>query len=293
MIIKDEFSLLKGTKNIVNIPEDKIEERIKSENEYRKVLLYLQTNKRMIKHDYVNTVLKKDYFNKFKLIEFPSYPLPITYNKDGRSIIINLKYFGVEELSQLDPKTLYSCIVYGDIFRKLIIGKEKVKENYAYIFVNYYLSLFIRVFGKQFGLLGSYTREIPKLKFLISVYIFESFFGIKGDRNYKQSASLAQIDYRKFKDELDKYDFSDVSEFIKALSEFKVMIGINKYRFTEKILKFFTINFIPAVEDCSRFVSSISASSVSGSKLIPSFIYRYNENEYKKIVDLGNSILRK
>ena len=104
---------------------------------------------------------------------------------------------------------------------------------------------------------------------------------------------MAQIDYRKFKDELDKYDFSDVSEFIKALSEFKVMIGINKYRFTEKILKFFTINFIPAVEDCSRFVSSISASSVSGSKLIPSFIYRYNENEYKKIVDLGNSILRK
>ena len=71
------------------------------------------------------------------------------------------------------------------------------------------------------------------------------------------------------------------------------MIGINKYRFTEKILKFFTINFIPAIEDCSRFVSSIAASNVPGSKLVPGFIYTYNEIEYNKIVQLSNYILKK
>lgn len=293
MLIKDEFSLLRGTKNIINIPQDKINEMVKPENEQTKLLLYLQTNRRMIKHDHVKNILRKGYIDKFNLVELDNYPLPITYNKNGNSVIVNLKYFGVEEIPQLDPKTLYACIVYGDIFQKLISGKEKVRENYAFIFTNFYLSMFIRVFGKQFGLLGAYTREIPKLKFLISVYILASFFGIEGERNYKQSASVSQVDFREMRDDLKKYDFTDVSDFIKALSEFKVMIGINKYRFTEKILKFFTINFIPAIEDCSRFISSIAASNVSGSRLIPGFIYRYNETEYKKIADLGNSILKK
>lgn len=293
MEIKEKFSLLKGTRNIINVPQDKIDDLVRSENQPNKVMLYLNTNIRMIKHDFVKNILRKGYIDNFRLVELSNYPLPITYNKNGNTVVINLKYFGAEEISQIDPKTLYSCIVYGDIFQKLVSGKEKIRDNYSYIFVNYYLSLFIRVFGKQFGLLGSYSGEINKLKFLLAVYILNSFFGIDGNKGYKQAASMSNFDYNKIIDDLKKYDFSDPSEFIQSLSDLKVMIGINKYRFTEKILKFFTINFIPAIEDCSRFVASINASNVSGTKLIPGFIYRYNENEYKKIVDLGNNILKK
>ncbi|MFW6242531.1 MAG: hypothetical protein ACOC2W_00060 [bacterium] len=294
MIIKDEFSLLKGTKNIINVPQDKVDDLVKNENESRRLYVHIKTNKRIIKHNYLDNILKSfDYFDRLRLIEMPRYNLPITYNENGKKIIVNLKYFGVEEISQIDVKTLYSCIIYGDIFYKLISKKEKINDNYASIFINYYLSLFIRVFGKQFGLLGSYTREIPKLKFLISLYVLGSYFGIVKDKAYKRAASYSQVNYREFEDKLNKYDFNDVSDFIQSLSDLKVMIGINKYRFTEKILKFFTINFIPAIEDCSRFVSSIGASEVSGSKLIPGFIYRYNETEYRKIIDLSNSILKK
>jgi hypothetical protein len=247
----------------------------------------------MIKHDFIEELLKKGFIEKFNLVELSDYVLPITYNKYNKSILINLKYFGAEEISQVDPKTLFACIIYGEILHKLLSKKVEVKNNYAGIFINYYLSMFIRLFGKQFGLLGTYTSEIPKLKFLIAVYILESFFGITGDSNYRKAATVGQIDYRPLKSKLDKYDFYDIGDFVKSLSDLKVMVGINKYRFSEKILKFFTINFIPALEDCSRFVSSIGASNVSGSKLIPGFIYSYNENEYNKIVDLSNYILKK
>lgn len=295
MIIKDKFSLLKGTSNILNAPEDKINDMVESDNRFENVYLHLVNNKRTIKHDFLENILKnsRKYIDHFRFIKMPSYNLPITYNKNGKLILVNLNYFNVEEVPQIDPKTLYACIIYGNIFKKLASGREKVRENYSTIFINFYLSLLIRVFGKQFGLLGSYTREIPKLKFLISLYILGSYFGITGKNAYRKSASIAQINYKDIEDKLDKYDFTDVADFIESLSDLKVMIGINKYRFTEKILKFFTINFIPAIEDCSRFVSSIASSDVPGSKLIPPFIFRYNETEYKKIIDLSNTILKK
>ncbi len=296
MIIKSNFALLQGINNVVNIPKDKVNDLITPENDATNLFLYLRSNKRQIRHEFIEEILKRDvkeYFSKFKFIEFPKYPIPITYNENDKSIIVNLKYFDSDEISKIDVKTIYGCIVYGDVFSKLASKSQKINENYYSILVNYFLSLFIRVFGKQFGLLGRYSQEIPKLKFLISVYILESFFGIKGETNYRKSMAISPVNYKDFMDELNKYNFSDISDFIKCLSDMKVMIGINKYRFTEKILKFFTINFIPAVEDCSRFMASIASSSVPGSKVIPGFIYRYNESEYKKIVDLGNSILRK
>lgn len=295
MIIKDEFELLKGTKNTISTSSDRVDKLIENDNSYQRLRAILKLNENRIKHEFKSQIfskLKDDKFaSKFKIVEIDRYQLPITFNQNDKSIIMNIKYFDAKEISQLDPRTLYSCILYGTIFSKLVSKGDRVSPNYAAIFINYLLAMFIRLFGKQYGLLGSYSTEIPKLKFLISVYVLESFFGLKGSENYRRASSISQFSYKEIEDKLDKYDFSDISDFISALSDMKVLIGINKYRFTEKILKFLTINFIPALEDCSRFVASISASSVSGNKLVPSFIYRYNEDEHAKIVSLSRKFL--
>ena len=47
------------------------------------------------------------------------------------------------------------------------------------------------------------------------------------------------FNYKEFENQLNKYDFFIIDDFIKALSEMKVMPGINKYMFTSKFLTFF------------------------------------------------------
>lgn len=294
MEIKKEFSLLKGTDNIVNISENLLNSYLKKENSSRRVRAILKLHESKI-----TNFAKKEVINfvegnpdKFYVVSFDKYILPLAYNSNDDSIIINLKPFNVEEVSNLSHNTLFSCLLYGMSFRNLVSGKIKIRDSYYPIITNYFTSILIRLFGKQFGLLGRYSSEILTLKFLTSSYILASFFGIERDSNWKKSSSISNYDYREIKDDLQKYDFSDIGDYIKALNDFKVMPGMNKYRFTEKFLKMFSINFLPALEDCSRFIASIGGSSVSGNQLIPHFIRKYNEQEYEKLLDLVKYSLR-
>ena len=70
------------------------------------------------------------------------------------------------------------------------------------------------------------------------------------------------------------------------------MPGIKVYGFTAKIFRFFKVDMLAALEDLSRFLSTIMASSVTGSTMIPSFISKYNEKEYKNIIDLTRKVIR-
>ena len=296
MEIKKEFTLLKGTNNYIEVSSGKIEDLVKEENRPRRLRAFLKLNESKIRHpsrDIILDFISSEEGNNVHVVEFNQYILPVTYNKSDDSIIINLKPFHVDEISKLGVNTVYASILYGILFRKLLNSPRLLKDSYFSIITNYYTSVFVRLFGKQFGLLGRYSNEILKLKFLISSYVLASFFGIEGQTNWKKSATVSGVDYREIKEEVERYDFTDISDFIKALSDLGVMPGLNKYRFTEKFLKLFTVNFLPALEDASRFISSIGASSVSGNQVIPHFISKYNEQEYSKLMELSNSILKR
>ena len=296
MIIKDKFVLLKDIPNVLNISSTLVKAN-SIENGPRKIFVILKLIEQRINHYTKDKIFKlisdvKER-EKIHIVNFPSYPLHISYNRSTNGIIINLSAFGTDDISRVDPKNLYACLIYGVCFKNLVTGQAKIKESYYSIISNYYLTLFMKMFGKEYGLLGTYSTEIGKLKFLISCYILGAFFGITGEVAYKKASIVSFYNYKEILDKLKMYDFTNVDDFIKSLSGLQVMPGISKHRFTEKILKWFTINFIPAVEDLSRFMSSIATSSFSGSNVIPVFISKYNEPEYAKLIDITKYIFRR
>jgi hypothetical protein len=208
-------------------------------------------------------------------------------------MVLNLKPFDVTEVANLSPNDLYAGILYTYTFHKLVTGQVKIPDIYAKSIVNFLTSMLVRVFGKEYGLTETYAGSIPKLKFLLSCYILSAFFGHPTNENLlRKATSIAPFMYKEMQEKLLRYDFSDITQFLKALSELKVMPGIKIYGFTAKIFRFFKVDMLAALEDLSRFLSTIMASSVTGSTMIPSFISKYNEKEYKNIIDLTRKALR-
>ena len=293
MIIKDKFSLLQNIDNVLNLSSSKIESlSIPAGDKKLHVTLRLIENR-------INHFTKKKTFylledidwrnDHLKIVNYPEYPLVVSYNNPTKQIILNLAFFNTDDLSYVDPKDLYASLVYGISFGSLVSGKIKIKDEYATTISNFMLSIFVRIFGKEYGLLGAYSKEINKLKFLISCYIWASFFGAKGNL-YSKAFSASAFDYKPIQKELDKFNFNNIYDFIKSLSYFNALPGINKYNFGSKFHRFLSLNFIPALEDVSRFIAIITTSSLVGISIIPTFIKYYNKSEYEKLLLISKKI---
>lgn len=297
MIIKDKFILLKDIPNVLDLSPNIVRANsIKNGQERTRVIMGLMESR--IEHFTKKSVfsLVKNKKESFNIVYLPNYSLPVSYNKPTKTIIINLSSFGVRDISPNNPspRDLYAALAYGICFEKLVTKKAVVPERFAQVIVSYLLSTFVRIFGKEYGLLGIYSTQIPKFKFLISCYILTSFFGIKGNESFKLSMLSSGYDYTQEHDELKKYDFSNINEFIKALSELKVLPGISKYNFASKIYRFLGVGFLPVLEDCSRFISVMTASNVPGvtPAIASSAYYRNNEGEFSKIIEISKIIFR-
>ena len=296
MFIKDQFSLLKNTPNVLSLSPGALNSiTVDNYSETnRRLYAYLKLSENRVSHFTKDKTFKFieniDIRDKYiRVVNYKDYPLPVSYNKTTGHIIINLSYFTVNDLSMIDQKDLYATIVYGICFFNLVTGKGKVKEEYSNTICNFMLTMFVRIFGKEYGLLGAYSKEILKLKFLISCYVLTSFFGASGDI-YKKAHSVSGFDYKPIEDELKSFDFSDILSFIESLSKLDVFPGITRYKFSSKFLTFLGLNFIPALEDLSRFISIITISSFVGVSITPTFLRYYNKSEFDKILTISKGI---
>jgi len=291
MIILDKFTLLKDVPNVLHLSENVLKANsVRNANDTVKSIMGIMEKR--ITHFATKPVFKYVKKGKFHIVYTPSYNLPVSYNIPTKGIVINLASFNVRDVTPTNPspRDLYACFAYGICFMKMVTGKAKFPDKFSSVISTYLMTVFFRIFGKEYGLLGRYSTQIPKLKFLTSCYINASFCGIKGDSNYRRASMETGIDYRDVKSQLDKFKFDNIDDFINALSDFKVFPGISKYHFTSKLLKMLTINFLPAIEDCSRFTSVLTASSVPGVTFIPSALIRYNEDEFDKVMKISQTI---
>ena len=296
MIVKEKFSLLKDLPNVLNLSKSIIN-TYKVEDGPRKVFVIIELMKNRINHftkkpilEFISNIKERD---KMEIVNIPNYILPVTYNKNNDKMIINLIAMGSDDISRHDPKNIYAALVYGYSFCKLVTKRAKIDDKYFVTISNFLISIFIRLFGKSYGLLGIYSTEIPKLKFLTNYYILNAFFGITGKKAQGLSAAASSFNYKDIESDLNKFDFSEITDFINSLSYFKVMPGINKYIFSSKVLRLFGYYFLPALEDLSRFMSIITTSSLSGTNIVPTFVSKYNESEYSKLIEISkNKIFR-
>jgi len=291
MVIKDKFRLVGGAENVINVPLSVIKNHSSEENSPRHVFAILELKKKSISHFTSGTIMKwvsnKEKRESIQVVMVDDYPLPVTYNPPTKGNIINLKPFSVDEVSSMSPNDLYASLVYAYAFQKLVTKKYKIKEEYAKIIVNYLLSFYMQVFGKEYGLVGIYASGIPKLKFLTACYILSAFFGYKTTPTlFSKASTLAPYLYDNEIDALKKYNFSLIEQFIQAISDLKVMPGLTITKFTSKLFRFFGINILPAMEDCSRFFSVILTSSVPGNRLVPKYLFKYNQTEYFQLIEI-------
>lgn len=298
MITKENFVLLKDIPNVLSMTVSELD-TVAIPNSIEKMTLMLNFSRDGIDHfskDKVFNLLedpKKK--NKIHVVYLPTYNLPVAYNKPTDGIVINLFPFGVKDVLVARPgvKNLYAALLYGICLSEVVTKRVKIDSKYAPIISSFFTSMLIRLFGKEYGLLGSFMSEIAKLKFLVNCYINGAFFGESGRSIFAKSISYSGFNYKEMEDDLNKYDFSDIGNFIQALSELKVMPGLNKHLFTAKILKSYTFNFLPALEDLSRFLATIASSQIVGSTIAPTFLYRINEDAFGKITDIIRLLFRK
>ena len=298
MIVKPKFDLLKDVDNVLNMSHLEIE-KYSVENGPRRVFVVIELMKNKISHytkdrvfDKITKLSERKYIH---IVNLPTYPLPISYNIPTKGIVINISPFGINDI-QTDkpgPFNLYALMVYAIVFGDLVSGKIKITDNYSAVISSFLDSVLIRLYGKQYGLLGSFSNQIPKMKFFSNLYVLDSFFGIKGEPAYKKAATASAYNYKEIEDRLSSYDFSNINNFILALSDFSVMPNLNRHVFAAKILRFFGINVMPAFEDCSRFISTIATADIKGSNIISTYISKYNEREFVKILQISKAIFKK
>jgi hypothetical protein len=297
MVIKDKFELLNKTPNLLNVPPSSLKTYESEENSPRHVFTFLTLKQKHIKHFTKDKVFKfignLQERENIKIINFEKYPLPVTLNGPTKNILINLKPFDVDDVASLNPNDLFAAIMYGYGFSKLINKQVKISDSYAKPIIDFLTSLLVRAFGKKYGLTEIYSAGIPKLKFLLSCYIFSAFFGYPTNEKLLRTAtSVAPYNYQPERNELLRYDYSSVTQFLKALSDLKVMPGIKGYSFTTIIYRWYGIDILAGFEDCSRFLMAILAASVGGSKMVPTFISKFNERAFGQIVEITKKVYR-
>lgn len=297
MVIKDKFILLKDKPNIINVSDSTLKAKAVDNGVTRSLIMFKL--EKQLTHFSKDRIVKllSDEKDRVAVVMMDKYPLPVTYNQKTKQIIINLNFFETEDISAstIDPRNLLSAFVYGFIFANIVEGKYKINKSIAPSIISFLLTMLIRLFGKEYGLLGSYSSKITDLKFLLSCYIYASFFGIKKPNLYRSAYSQAALDYKPIKDKLDKYNFENIDDFIKALSELKVMPGLNKNVFASKFYRFFGgYSFLAALEDLPRFIAFIGTATVSGSTIAPSFIaIKYNQEEFNNLAKIAKMIFKR
>lgn len=298
MIVKEKFDLLKGVDNVLKIPATQLK-LIAVENGPHKIFVVLELMKSRIAHytkDAVFKLIKRlDVRKNLFIVVLPTYSLSVSYNIPNNGQIINLSPFGVTDIetTKPGPQNLYGLLVYNIVFSDLVSGNFKVTDKYSIPIVNYFTSVLLRLFGKEYGLLGSFSTEIAKLKFITNSYILASFFDITGPAAFKRASAAAGFDHRPIADKLIKYDFKNINDFILALSELGVMPNLSKHVFTGRVLRQFGFNFLPALEDLSRFIAIIATSDIKGSNVVPTFLHKYNERDYNRVLEIPKAIFKK
>jgi len=292
MVVKEKFILLKNVPNILNLSSSEIK-KYSIERGPRKIFIVLELNKNRINHfskDKVYGMISDlEKRKQIVVVNLPEYNLHVSYNRPTKQIVLNLAPFNVDDIysTEPDPKNIYTQLVYGILFSNLVTEKFKVKTSYFPQISGFLLSMFIGIFGKEYGLLSTYSDRITNLNFLTNCYVLSSFFGIIGKKSYKLASASSGFDYKDIEDSLDTYDFSNIEDFIKSLSAFSVMAGIDKYSFLNKIYRVAGLSFVPAIEDLSRFICIMTCISMKGSNIVHTFISKYNEDTFNRILEIS------
>ncbi len=289
MKITENFLLITGAPNILNMSRNEINSLTLEGNSPKHVYVALELKKNQIRHKGRDKIL--EYVKNVKVTKdldvlvIDQYPLVTTYNRKTNSKVINLAPFNTKELGRVSYNTLFATMLYAYTFESLVTGKLRIPDNMIQPISSFWFSFFVQVFGRDYGMTGTYSSKLPGLKFLITLYILIAFFGRKQDRStYNLAKRYSGYYFDEKLEVLNRLDLSNIRGFITGLSQMEVMPGFNVIKFTTKVHQMFDLQMLPGFEDLSRFMSLIMVSSMGGQTIAKPFISKYNLKVYVQLL---------
>lgn len=285
-MLKQKLKLVSNAENIFNFSQSTIDSYlIKSEDREKlisMVKLYLPRMRNHYSGNIMTKLLKND-LQSFDIVVLSKYPLYAAYNTSTRKIVVNMSEWSRKDILNVASADLYALIFYGYVCAYYSVNK--LDKNLISSISNFISSMFFQLFSKQYGLSGSYLDLLPKMRYLITIYIMVSFFDIKQKAAYKLATGMAKVNYESLKMDLNKYNFSDIGSFIKVLSDSDILPGFDLYVFTSKMVKRFGVRSICLFEDSMRFMATMAGGSVTGVSIFPPYFEIFNSSVYKDIIN--------
>lgn len=291
-MVKEKLSLLADASNVLNLPQSTISAHSIPEDDILQIVDTTKLFLRKVGSHWSKSIIEKQLSNNFEKYDFvslPKYSLPGVYNKREKRIVCNLHVFGRRSILNVDSRDIYSVLLYSYLCTYFTI--KKVPSNLSDSIADYMSSIYIRLFAKRYGLIGSFVDELPKLRFLVSLYVYVSFFGIQQNRAYLKAGTISKVKLNSFDLDLDNYDFTEIRQFIKCLSDSGVLHGMSTHEFASSIIRIFNGPIsIAMFEDIMRFMATLGASTINSTTIFPQGMDRYHPQLYSRIIKVFERI---
>ncbi len=282
MIIKQRFELIYKTSgnvyNVVPLSTNTLRAYLIHKDDSDYLISLVKAYSRIKNHVSKNIVEK--HLNNVNIINFPDYPLPAFVNNRGDAFVNIGSQNSKIVISDFQSVDMYSLFLYC-ISLKYFINEKPFDSGVINNVVGMIFSIFMKIFGKKSGLIGSYKNLIPKLNFLIWMYVHQGMMGYAVDDTVKNKISSAL--FMNYKDLNLNYDFSSTVDFLRSIKENNI-ISISENIFSTAIINTGGINSLPMFEDISRFYSTLLSSDISGNGYFSHFWSKVNIPLYTKLM---------
>lgn len=279
-MIKHKLELLGNVDNSFIFPQATIDSLKNEEDDTRKIKDILNLHMRKVEDHFMYPVISRaieNSFHNFDFVVMKDYPLPSAFNTHTKRIIVNLDVFDKKDLLNVHPQDIYATLCYA--YASAYYSLRPIDHKIMPFLCDYMSAIFIKLFAKKYGLIGSYTEEIPRLRYLVTAYVLTSFFNLDKDQVHKTASSISasngDVDF-------DNYDLNSVKEFIRCLSDSGIFHGISAYQFASVIIRSFGVSTLALFEDPMRFMSTICGTTAN-SNLYPIYFQKFNQKLYNTI----------
>ena len=282
MVIKDKFELVYGRQgdipNIMPLRSSRlVSYKIDSKDlEHLKLLTSIYARSKG-SEKYV-----MDNINKVNIVRMEDYPLPGFVNIDKKPYI-NLSVLPNVFISDITPGDVYALYTYSISLASFYNQNRPFEKSIEEHISNYIIMLFINLYAKKHGLMGSYKHLIPQMQTIIASYVHCGMFGnpvLKSNINKIASRYFANADDLDLSD-----DISTTVGFIRALRKNNI-IPISENLFTTAIINRFGLTSLPLFEDVGRFFATLLTSNL-GSSIVSKNFKGINRNMFDRLHFMG------
>jgi len=214
------------------------------------------------------------------IVRISKYPLPVAYNISTKKSVINISALGKRVIGSIEPRDIYTLVLYCHVASRI----SKLALSDSDLVAQYLSAIHLKIFSKSYGLTGSYSRLIPELRYLITVFVLVSFFGFAPELAFKRAVAVSRFDISSLKINLPDYDFSKISQLVKALGDAGTLPGINLYKYISLMIRNFGVTNIVLLEDLMRFCSCMMCATINGNTVVPPYIQSYNPKLFKNLI---------